>query len=116
VAVRGSVYYGEFLNGGEISVNYKGGRLSIDSAREGEIIIVCEKGGEENAVSALLGVLGISDPGKTPAETSSGETVSGETTESEGGAKALPFIIAGAAAALIAAAAAIVIVKRKKSK
>ena len=116
VAVRGSVYYGEFLNGGEISVTYKGGRLSIDSAREGEIIIVCEKGGEENAVSALLGTLGISASEKTPAETSSGDTESGEPGETEGGSSALPFIIAGAAAALIAAAAAVIIVKRKKSK
>lgn len=127
VAVRGTVYYGEFLRAEDASVSYKGGRLAIDSAKEGEIIIICEKGEEEAAIAALLGQLGISaekaqqNETSEPEETVSGaeENVSGlenvSEAEDDPGSGALIWIIAGAVFAVAAAAAAVIMFKKKKA-
>ena len=123
-AVRGTVYYGEFLRGADPEASYKGGRVSVDGLREGDIVILCEKGAEDQAISALLASLGItasqSNPGETsePAsETGNASQAQTDTSAEEASSSGAGIIIAAVAGAvLLAAAAALVIIKRSRKE
>ena len=120
VAVRGTVYYGEFLRASDADVSYKGGRLSVDGIKEGDIVVVCESGEEEKAINAILGLLGIAKKSASPVEpeTSGAEPASAEessSAEQASGGKGALIAIAAAAVVVIAAAAAFVL-KRRSGK
>ena len=117
VAVRGTVYYGEFLRASDAEASYKGGRLSVDGIKEGDIVVVCEAGEEEKAVNSILGLLGIAGKGSSQQEpeTSVAEPASAEESsapEQSSGGSGLIIAVAAAAAVVIAAAAAVIIKKR----
>ena len=118
--MRGTVYYGEFLRASDADVSYKGGRLSVDGIKEGDIVVVCESGEEEKAINAILGLLGIAKKSASPVEpeTSGAEPASAEessSAEQASGGKGALIAIAAAAVVVIAAAAAFVL-KRRSGK
>ena len=109
VAVRGTVCYGKFIEAGAAELTYASGRLAAEGLTAGDIVLVCERGNEDEAKSALLTLL-------TGGTSGGDEEISlpESSAEEESSGKSGWIAAAAAAAALLLAGAIIYILKKKK--